>query len=178
MTKIEDGTGKGFQTKVNSDNQLEVHAVSDPTISFATDEGNAYSFVSRFASVAGDEVISIKNSDADKNLHIDSLSIESQQDTPWILFEVTSGTAGGTTITPANLNLGSSKTAEGTFFGNASVTGTLTGTDMFYFHTLANTHNEIPLQGSLLIPNGKEIALTCLSGGSVNVTVTAFYEED
>jgi len=175
---LKDGKGTGREASVNSNNQLEVAAASQPLISFAVDEGNAYSFNSRFTAAAGEEVISIKNDDADKNLHIETILIKSQQDTPWTLFEVTSGTAGGTTITPTNLNLGSSKTAEGTFFGNASVTGTLTGTTIAFFDTLANAHNEIMLQGSVLIPNGKQIALTCLSGGAVSITVTGFYEED
>jgi len=101
--------------------------------------------------------------------------------TVWTLFEVTSGTAGGTTITPVNLDLNSGIIAQATCFGNAAVSGTLSGTTLGYGVANHDIEAEMLVEGSLILAENDEIAITVTEAdapAAVYVTVIMHYEEE
>jgi hypothetical protein len=173
---IEDGKGKGNVAHVNDDNQLVVRAITQPDVEFYSEiKGDAYTWNSSYSATGGQEVISLKNTSSSKDLIIEEIIVGSTVNQVWTLFEVTSGTAAGTTITGQNLNLGSGNVASQTAFGNASVTGSLTGNNILFAQSLANEGKILDLKGALILKLGDEIALTANTTGTVYVTIVGFY---
>ena len=124
--KIEDGKGKNGDASVSSVQRLNVSAKSKNRLFYISrDDGLAFNAVMpSFSAAAGNIVYYLKNTSADKNIMIDSLEFHSLEAVHWKIFSVTGTAAGGTAITPANLNLGSGRAAEATVMGGgATVTG-------------------------------------------------------
>lgn len=66
--KIEDGTGKGFETKVDCLNRLHTHAFNVPLSSFATTRGDAFNISSglvTLTSACESGLLYIKNNECD-----------------------------------------------------------------------------------------------------------------
>ena len=175
MGKIQ-GAGDNQEANVNSKGRLEVAAFSEDVLQDAADIGNAYTFSSTFSASGGEEVLSFKNTSASLHFHGHGIFLGNTVDTLWTFFKVTSGTAAGTTLTPRNLDIGSADNAPATVFGNASVSGSLSGNTLYYFYTLANaTPAYFPFAGGLRIGENQEIAITTDAGGVVAVTLVGLF---
>jgi len=162
---------------VNIDKQLLTRAVTESDLEYASEaKGKAYSWSSSYAATAAQEVISIKNTSTSDNLIIDEVAVANTVAGVFTIFEVTSGTAAGTGVTGQNLNLGSGKSADATAFGNASVTGSLSGNVLLYESVAANTGALLDLKGSLVLGQDDEIAITASATGTVYVTVIGHYK--
>jgi len=176
MVKIQ-GAGDNREAKVNSLGRLEVAAFSESAIQDAADLGNAYTISSTYAATAGQEVIYIQNTSASLHFHVVSIAAGSTIDTLWTLFKVTSSTAaGGTALTERNRNLSSADNAPMNSFGDATVTGGLTGNTLDHWYTLADTTPFIyPFRGGLRLDENDAIALTVDANGTVAVTISGFF---
>jgi hypothetical protein len=176
--KIDDGTGSGSQVKVTTDNRLDTSSRSNPRVYYVSrNDGQAYTWSSAFSTATGEETISIKNTSTTKNLYIDSIRVGSANAAVWTLFQVTSGTAAGTTLTATNLNLTSSNAADSASFGNASVTGSLAGPVLDYIRTAANGEQELSLSDALILGQNDEIAITYTgSTGLTETVIEGFFE--
>lgn len=176
---IKDGTGKGFEAKVDSKNRLEVDAIAESPIQEATDDGDAYCFTSTYSATGGQEVLYLRNDSTTQHLHLAELSIRSQEASEWIFFDVTStSAAGGTTGTVTNLNLGQGGfTARGTAFGSADVTGGLSGDTLYRFQVSADTTLVTPFDGGIRLNQGKAVALTLTTGttNTVDLYLVFYY---
>ena len=108
-----------------------------------------------FSAAAGDYVFYLKNTAADKNLYINHIEFHSIQAVAWKVFEVTGTAAGGTAITPANLNLGSGRAAEATSMGGgATITGLTIGKQLGSHRTEATAEASMEWGGGLILsPN-------------------------
>jgi hypothetical protein len=176
MARIEGRTGN--LATVNDDEQLETRAVTESDLEFASErKGKAYAFNSTYAATGGQEVLSIKNTSTTDCLIVDEVIVGSTVNTLFTLFEVTSGTAAGTTVTGQNLNLGSGNAASATAFGNASVTGSLSGNAILYEATLANATQILDLKGALALGQDDEIAITASATGTVYITLIGHYKQ-
>jgi hypothetical protein len=176
---IQDGTGTGFHAKVTSENRVRTDGVSEGPLEAASDRGDAAIFFSSYSATGGDEIISIKNGEPLKNLHITRILATATGEAIFTLFEVTSGTAAGTTLTYQNPNLDSGVTNSGTFFGNASVTGSLSGNTLAVFAVSgASVETEVFLEGSLQLANGDEIAITCDGSVTPYITMLGFWKDN
>ena len=175
---ILDGTGKGNVAKVDDEFRLHTSAVITSPLEHASEhEGNAVTWVSTYAATAGQEVLYIQNTEASRRLRISRLWLFSTVDSLWTLFEVTSTTAAaGTGVTPVNINLGSGVINAENSFGNASVTGGLTGDNIALFNTLAEVTLPVYLEGAIVLGNQAAIAITTDGTGTVGVTVLGFWE--
>ena len=123
--------------------------------------------------------MSIKNTEADEELHITRIVFSSDANARFTLFEVTSGTAAGTTLNYENPNLDSGTQKSGTFFGNNAVTGSLAGNTLMDICVLASTTVNLFLEGSLQLANGDEIAITVTgTTPTIYVTVIGFWHAD
>lgn len=177
--KIEDGGGQGVLAKVTSEGRLSTRSDVIPIIQH---ESAVHGFTASFASTfvtggTGIEVLSIKNTEASLRFFVEGFWASSTVTQVWTLFEVTSGTAAGTTLTPENLNLASGVAPANTSFGNAAVTGTLAGDTLFIGQTIANTPQYFSFQGSILLGTNDEIALTASANGTVYVTLIGFWDD-
>ncbi len=176
---ILDGTGQGFLAKVDNQNRVLTKATATPPLEHESDaHGQAAYINSTNAATGGQEVLSIDNQESDLHFHITRLLLNSTIDTLWTLFEITSGTPGGTAVTYQNPNLGSGITRSLTAFGNNSVTGSLSGNTLFHVASLADTTLPVFLEGSLILGNSDKVALTADATGTVAVTVIGFWADD
>ena len=177
MTVIRDAaTGTGLT--ITEDGHAEVVAIIESGLEHQSEEnGLAFSWVSTYSATAADEIISIQNDDNDRHLHISHIEVGGASTALFTLFEVTSGTPAGTTITAQNMNLDSGKVAEETAFGNAAVTGTLTGNTLAVKHVPANDSRLMDLKSGLILAKNDIIAITVGSNSVVAVTVYGFYSD-
>lgn len=177
--QLEDGKGTGRLAKVSTEHRLLTRSVSEGPLEDASERGDAAYFHTTYAASTGEEIISIKNGESEKVLHISRVLWSTTVNSRFTLFEVTSGTAAGTTLTYQNPNLDSGIDNSGTFFGNASVTGSLAGNNLLQVSVLANTQHETFLEGSLQLSNGDEIAITVTgTSPTVYVTVIGFWHSE
>jgi hypothetical protein len=93
------------------------------------------------------------------------------------LFEVTGGTAAGTTLLAENLNLASGNTAPDLSYGNAAVTGGLTGTNVAIDGVSAGGFDTLDLKGSLVMGQNDQISVTASATGTVYITVIGHFRE-
>ena len=171
MTVIKSGQN-GNTANVTDEGMLSVSSVSETSLEFASKSNNkAYSWVSTYAATGGEEVLSIKNNSTSDVLIIDEVVIGCSAASVFTMFEVTSGTAAGTTLTAENLNLSSGNTAPVTSYGNASVTGSLSGTSIAIDGVTAGAFQTLDLKGSLVLGQNDEVAITSSTTGTVYVTV-------
>ena len=172
---ILDGQGNSFLAGVTSEHQLKAIAVSTPPLEHASHAHGLAAYVnSTYAATGGQEVLSIDNQETTLHFHITRLFLNSTVDTLWTLFEITSGTPGGTTVTYQNPNLGSGVNNSLTCFGDATVTGSLSGNTLWHGASLADTTLPIFLEGSLILGNGSKVAITADATGTVAVTILGF----
>lgn len=178
MSMLEDGTGTGFRQKVDTENRALVRAISTgPLEERSEDFGDAAFFYSTYdTGGTNEEVISIKNTETEKRLHITRMSVGSAVAQIWTLFEITSGTPAGTVLTYLNPNLASGVANSVVAFGNAEVTGTVAGDTITDVVTLAGTQKELFFEGSIILGLNDGIALTASADGVIHVTIIGFWD--
>ena len=135
--------------------------------------GSAAFFNSTDSATGGQEIIYIQNTEASEHLHIQRMTIQSDEASLWTLFQVTSATAaGGTALTYINPNLSSAVTKNVNAFGNASVTGSLSGTTLFAgVITVALTDYTYEFDAAIILGNLDAIAITLTTGTTAVVFV-------
>lgn len=165
--------------EVNSDHQLLVAGVVESEVEFISEnQGKSFSWYSGFTTGGTDvEVLSLQNTSTNDNLIIDEIIVSADAACIFTLFEVTSGTAGGTAITGKNLNLGLGLSASQTAYGNAAVTGSLSGDNIASVSTVANETVVLDVKSGLILGQDSEIAITASANTVVRVTVIGHYKE-
>jgi hypothetical protein len=163
---------------VTDDHQLKIIGAVESDLEYASEvKGKAYTWTSSFATGGTDvEVISIKNTSSTDILVIDEIVVASVLTCVFTLFEVTSGTAAGTSITGQNLNLSSGLSASATAFGDAAVTGSLSGNTLAYESVAATDSQTLDTKGGLILGQDDEIAITASANTTVYVTVIGHYK--
>ncbi len=124
--QIEDGTGSGFQTQVNSDNRLATDAVQKTEEHFLNeDRGKVWTLPFEDVTLAAvnDIFFYFKNTSSTVHYNITSIRIASDAVGQVKLLVVSGTAAGGTNITPVNRNLGSSSSVSGIIQSGADITG-------------------------------------------------------
>ena len=130
--RIEDGKGSGVQAAVTLAGRLATESVSESKEHHANhEEGTAYNLPFSFTSTGtGDSTGScflyIKNNDP-IDMIVDGFSYATTG-VLQIVKGVTGTAGGGAGIVPANVNFGSGKVADGTFYGSTKITGLTKGT--------------------------------------------------
>lgn len=155
---IEDGTGKGYSARVNSDNHLEVSSISS-TVEHYTNhiKGRAYNVNVSATPSAGACFFYMKNTDVDRALIIEGFDLYMEADDYVEFYFDKSGTpVGGNTITPVNLNTRSGLEADGTFLSANSITGLSGGKliQRYYHPNYAGTVDRNFNQDIILDTNG------------------------
>lgn len=158
--------------RVTKDGAAVVLAITQPEPEFVSHEqGLAFGVYSTYSLTGGEEAISLKNDDASRDIIIDKVIVSTSASGLVDVFEVTSGTPGGTTIVPKNLNLGSAVPAQATAFGNNSVTGSLSGETIGQHDIGTSAPFSFEFGGSVILPKDKTIAVTFATTGIVHVNI-------
>ena len=154
---IEDGKGKNGACSVSGVQRLNVSAKTrDRVFYISRDDEQAFNAVMpSFSAAAGEYVFYLKNSSSTKNLFLHSLEYHSVEAIHWKVWQVTGTAAGGTVITPTNLNLGSGRLAEATCMGGAAtITGLTLSNQIGTHRTQATGEGGMDFgQGLILAPN-------------------------
>jgi len=83
-----------------------------------------------------------------------------------ILAGVKGSPVGGTTVTPANLNLGSGKTADGTFLAGSNLTELSGGTEIHRAYVgSSNNSSNINFEQDIIVPKNNIIAFYASTTG-------------
>jgi hypothetical protein len=169
---IEDGTGSGRTAAVNAQNKLEVVAIT-ATTEHDTNHHNGLAFnacvevtpISPDPS-SGDTrtcVFYLKNtSEVDITLEgIDMrLGGTGEEDVIEIVGRDDVGSPiGGTTVTPANLNLGSGNPAEGTFLKGSNITGISGGVVLQKIWITSNGTKSYNFNQDIIVPKNRVVTI-------------------
>lgn len=160
--RIEDGKGKNGDMSVSSVQRGNVSSKSKNRLFYISrDDGLAFNAVMpSYSATAGDIVYYLKNTSADKNIMVDSLEFHSLQAAHWKIFQVTGTAAGGTAITPANVNLGSGRQAEASVMGGgATITGLTNSAQIGTHRTEATGEAHMDWSGGLILAPNTAIAV-------------------
>ncbi len=175
MTQIFDPL-RANGARVTEDGELLVIAITEPEGEFVSHEkGLAFHVASTYSLTGGQEAISLQNDNADLDIIVEDIVVSTAASGVVTVFEVTSGTPAGTTVTPHNLNLGSSVVAQATAFGDASVTGSLSGTTIAAHDISTSVPFDFKFGGKLIIPKNSIIAVTFAETAIVFVNIIFHY---
>lgn len=174
---IEDGTGKGYKSKVNKENRLEVDAsVVDEIAVISENEGRAFviateGFVS--LSTTAEHGIMYLKYEGDGVLHIDSIRTCGTGAQRWKMYkDSTAGTliSGGTDVTANNLNFSSSNNLVSIQKRGADGS---TVTDGTIIENWINNggHSIEEFKGALILAKGDSLSITCETSGTLDVCV-------
>ena len=160
--KIQDGKGKNGDASVSAAQRLNVSAKTRDRIYYVSrDDEQAFNAVMpTFSAAAGEYVYYIKNTSSTKNMFLHSIEYHSVENVHWKVHQVTGTAAGGTAISPANLNLGSGRTAEATVMGGAAtITGLTIVTQIGTHRTSAYGEASMNWGGGLILAPNTAIAI-------------------
>lgn len=181
MPEIISGGVAKNAANVGADGRLAVRAVFNSEFDDAIEiDEQGYTLSSNYSTGGtNEEVIYIKNTSTTLDLHIDTVEATADAAGLWTLFRVTSGTAAGSTIIPTNMKLASPNAAAVTAFGDASVTGTLTGTEIAVKLGGANSDVVFTTEGFLSLGQNEAIALTyATTSQAIAVTIYFHFRSD
>ena len=155
--KIQDGKGKNGDASVSSVQRLNVSAKTrDRLFYISRDDQLAFNAVMpTFNAASGNYVYYLKNTSSSRNIFIHTVEFHSVEAVAWRVWVVTGTAAGGTSITPTNLNLGSGRLAEATVMGGgATITGLTLGAQLGVHRTQALGEASMNWgEGLILAPN-------------------------
>ena len=155
--KIEDGKGKSGDASVSGSQRLNVSAKTRDRLFYVSrdDEQAFNAIMPTFSAAAGNYVFYIKNTSSSKNMFLHALEYHSVEAVHWKVWQVTGTAAGGSVITPSNLNLGSGRTAEASCMGGgATITGLTLGNQIGTHRTQALGEAGMDFgEGLILAPN-------------------------
>ena len=136
--RIEDGTGSGKQAKVNVQNRLTTHAVTETQAAHAAETAQAYNINTGLISISGDATLIYFKNTEEEDYVIEAIALGSfegitHSDDPYIT--LIRNPTGGDLISDAsvvsmnqNRNFGSNKTLSANIY-RGKVGGTITGGD-------------------------------------------------
>ena len=183
--EIQDGTGKGFIAKVDSNNRVHVDAISEGNYSAASDLGDAYTINSGYIALTGSSdtsaILFVKNNGDNPiglvrfNLNNKASAGTTETHGRFVFYRnpgaMTGGT--GTSVTPRNLNFGSSNTLTlSTEIGQNAAS--FTNTSEAFGSPVIPLQNQLFIDSVVVLPKGTSVGIsyvTPASNTSVQVAV-------
>jgi hypothetical protein len=176
---IDDGAGKNGSAQVNSDQRLNVEAVTETEFEFVSKiKGQSYSWSSgTYDPAAGDTILLVKNTSSTKSLHIDGIYLSSDTETRVVIHVPTTDvTVTGTTITGTNWNTGSSNVAEAS--AARDETNNSQGSIIWSGEIqAANDPLNIDFSGALILNTNASVGVDYVADvAACDVTITGHYQ--
>ncbi len=180
MVQIEDGGGKTGKATVSNNQRLDVSARSASRQYYESrDEGQVYSVISVDATaVANEETAYLQNTSTTKDLIIDKIVISVDTNSLWRVKHVTGTAAGGSVLTPVNLNKASSNDADTIVRGDGAVTGLTDDGDITLVRIGANAHDELAFEEALRLGQNDAIAVECETNSAVEIVVSFHFDSE
>ena len=172
---IEDGTGDGYQAKVNSENMLNTNSVTQAVKYYINRQGNFYSCTISVTPLGADDCFFYLKNTGDFDLIIQRLSIcvASNEIIKGYLNDL--GTpVSGTNYVPINRNGGSANLCDCDVQYGVNITG-LSGGDHFdSFHVAADEHTHTyRVEAGVMIPKNRTFTLYVGNGAiKLDFTIT------
>lgn len=163
MPRIQYLSSKGqIEEASGSDKRLDTSSRSSERIHYVSrDDGQAYTVVSHDPTgAAGTFALYLQNiSSAGLLLYVDKIRTGGIETTLWKVFFVTGIAAGGSVLTPVNMNKSSSSAAAANARGDDSITGLTTDGEIASFRTDANSHDEVKFDDAVILGQNDAIAI-------------------
>jgi hypothetical protein len=176
---IEDGNGNGFKVEVNSEHQLECRAVTQNRSEWEC-HNNANSYVMYFsqaaANAAANEVLGYMKNDSDDDMVVDEFGIHTTAANMIYVSKVT-GTAAGspTAVVPVNMNVGSGKTATGTFYKDDAMSGLTDGGRLVNIYLATNGYLVRTPMSTIIIKKNSAIGVFVATQAAQTVTCSILF---
>lgn len=183
---IIDGTGKGFEVKVDNTNRLHTHSVSETIVEYSASQGDSYNIntgLLNLTSGSQSAVLYLKNNGND-DIHIASFGFLMGNSTGGsgdVLITIVKNCTAGTVISDAvnvdintNKNVGSSKELTVDAYKGGEGKTILDGTDLYYSLVAGSARPYVINTGTVVVPKGGSIGIkiTPQSGNtSMNIQV-------
>ena len=175
---IEDGTGQGYIAKVDDNNHLNTHSVTENECHFISDE-KGYTFSWSNVSYdydAGDTILLVRNDDTDRHLHICYIDISGDTNTEVVIHCPDNITPAGTTVTAVNLNRMSGNTANAT--AKADENTNSQGNIIWRGRILANTVKRVTFDACVILGYHDSIAIDFVTnGGAADVDIIGYFDK-
>lgn len=164
---IEDGSGKGYQARVDASNRLFVYSITE-SLEHHTNiiHGESYNLLfSQTPTGAGDCFLYMKNLN-DEDIILEGIVLNTATDETIEIKISDVGTAlGGVDITPVNLNGGSNNQAQGTFQASNDITGVSGGFSLFkFFIKGGNSSSFFNFDQDIILPKNRTLTLYAVNG--------------
>ncbi len=157
---IDDVNGN-FQETHGSDSRLNVSSRTDGRAFYVSrDKGQSYVLHIKDADAATADLIAyLRNDSKDKKVYIQDIHISSPVACKFIVSFGDSTTATGTSVTPVNLNRGSSNDADVTCLGNAAVGGVSASVAFASLRISASATGELDFNDELILGQNDNIVI-------------------
>ncbi len=176
--QITDGTGTNYAVKIDKENKLRTHSVTETQAHWANEDfGLAYmmlAFVTpdtpdpSASDYMGDTCFAYMKNTDDKDMIVDEIRmwVEAATEAFDIYLNKSGIPVGGTDVTPININLGSGNTASGTFQTGTNITG-LTGGILFDRLRVPSDNNDhiASWPAKLIVPKNNILSFYAQDGG-------------
>jgi hypothetical protein len=182
--RIQDGKGRGYEAAVDSNNNLHTFAINRGEImEVSIRDGESYNFGSNgYVDIGVTDteygMLYVKNTNASKNLHIESIRTCGTTAQKWRMYkDVTAGTlvSNQTAGLNQNINLVSANTASATVYAGS---GTVTDGTMIEHWINDAGHSDIEYKGALILGTNDTVALSVEmpASGDVCCRIQGYYE--
>ena len=176
--KIEDGKGKNGDMSTSTSQRGNVSSKSKNRLFYISrDDQLAFNAIMpSFSATAADYVFYLKNTSSTRNLFINHVEYHSLNAAVWKVWQVTGTAAGGTVITPKNINLGSGIPAEAAGMGGgATITGLTIGDQIGTHRTSATGEGDMNWGGGLILSPNTAIVVEYESGTTGLVEIDCLF---
>ncbi len=180
MVRIDDGGGKNGAVTVSNNQRLDVSARTAGRQYYESrDTGQVYTVISVDATaVANEETVYVQNISTNKDMIIEKITINTDTNSLWRIKFVTGTAAGGSVLTPVNLNQTSSNAAAATCRGDGAVTGLTDDGDITLVRISADSHNEVLFSEALRLGQDDAIAVECETNAAVEIVVSFHFDSE
>ena len=162
---IKDGKGTGNTAEVDENNRLQVFAIQESEFEKASEDGNAYAWVTRviWNTADGDTLLLIKNTNSSARLHIDKMWVSVSTNAGVIVHLPSSEvTPTGTILIGNNLNATSNNVANAAAV--ALDTDNTQGTIIWHTFPEAGESEIVEFDGAIIIGQNQSFAIDLASG--------------
>jgi hypothetical protein len=155
---IRDGLGKGYLAGVNTDNRLLVSSISRSKEHHSNiTHGEAFTMLVNVTPTGADDCFFYFKNDSERTYIFEGFGMwVASNETVYGYLNQTGTPVGGSTVTPAALNAGSTASLSSTIYEGADITGMSGGSLVGRYHIPANNAtNVINFEADIVVPPNK-----------------------
>ena len=177
---IEDGLGSGQMAGISpTGNRMNVSSRADERIYYVSrDNEDAYAVTTTDTAAAGEYNFYFQNTSTTQKFYVKDIIVTSAELAIFKLAFVTGTAAGGSAITPVNMNRISNKTASANARGAGSITGLTPDGVIGIIATSADSSFDFNIHDALILGTNDAIAIEYDqgAGATVDISMIGFYD--